>query len=208
MKLFITPLLFAILIVSCSNTTPPNTMTTPKNQKLETAYFASGCFWCAELIFENLKGVTNVVSGYAGGHTQKPTYESSNTGTTGHAEAIAVTYNPNIISFSTLVDVYFGSQDPTQVNGQGNDKGSQYRSILFYQNNAEKEILITKKEALSKKLNATVAAEIQEFDKFWEAEAYHQDYAKLHPEHPYVKGVSEPRYANFKKTCPLLFKEK
>ena len=94
----------------------------------------AGCFWCVEAIFESVKGVDEVINGYSGGHTSNPTYEASNTRKTGHAESVEVIYDPKIVSFSTLVDVYFGSQNPLQVNGQGHDNGSQYRSIIFYQN--------------------------------------------------------------------------
>ena len=106
-----------------------------KNGKAR-AYFASGCFWCVEAVYQSVKGVEEVINGYSGGHTKTPTYEASNTGRTGHAEAVEVIYDPNVVSFSTLVDVYFASQNPTQINGQGPDRGSQYRSILFYQNDA------------------------------------------------------------------------
>ena len=106
---------------------------------LDRAYFASGCFWCVEAIYESLKGVKESISGYSGGHTQNPTYASSNTGKTGHAEAVEVIYNAQEIQFSDLVDVYFGSQNIGQVNGQGPDRGSQYRSIIFYQNQNQKD---------------------------------------------------------------------
>jgi len=208
MKPFFTTILIFAIIVSCSNTTTQKAMTKPETQNLKTAYFASGCFWCVEAIYESLDGVTDVVSGYAGGHTKNPTYESSNTGSTGHAESIKVMYNPYKISFADLVDVYFASQDPTQVNGQGNDVGSQYRSILFYQTQQEKQIIESKKTALAKKINAPIAAEIQKFKQFWEAEEYHQNYVKLHPNHPYVKGVSLPRLNQFKRNCPLNLKQK
>ena len=207
MKNFFAPLFIIAIIVSCSNTTPKQTMKNTNSEDLKTAYFASGCFWCSELVFENLNGVTNVVSGYAGGHTKNPTYQSSNTGTTGHAEAIKVTYNPKKITFTDLIDVYFASQDATQVNGQGNDIGAQYRSIIFYQNETEKEMILTKKSALAKKLNTPIAAEIQEFKQFWIAEDYHQDYAKLHPNHGYVKEVSVPRLQAAQRACPLLYKK-
>ncbi len=173
----------------------------------EKAYFASGCFWCVEAIYDSVKGVVDVVSGYSGGHTENPTYESSNTGKTGHAEAVEVVYDPTQVSFSSLVDVYFGSQDPTQVNGQGPDRGSQYRSIVFYQNEEEKQIIEEKKAALAKKLNATIAAEIKPFEKFWIAEDYHQDYEKKHPYNPYIRNVSIPRLNRFKKKFPELLKE-
>jgi len=171
------------------------------------AYFASGCFWCVEAIYESLKGVSEVISGYAGGHTLNPTYESSNTGRTGHAEAVEVIYDPNIINFATLVDVYFGSQNPIQVNGQGPDWGSQYRSIIFYQNKEQKQIISEKKEALAKKVNRKIAAEVYPFLKFWIAEDYHQNYEKLHPESRYIQGVSIPRFNRFKNKFSYLLKE-
>lgn len=171
------------------------------------AYFASGCFWCVEAIYESVNGVEEVISGYSGGHTENPTYESSNTGKTGHAEAVEVIYDPEVVSFSSLVDVYFGSQNPTQVNGQGPDNGSQYRSIIFYQNDEQKQIIEEKKTALAKELNATIAAEIYPFQKFWEAEAYHQNYERLHPNQGYIKNVSVPRLNRFKAKFPELIKD-
>ena len=157
------------------------------------AYFASGCFWCVENIYEHVKGVEEVLSGYSGGHTKNPTYQSSNTGKTGHAEAVEVIYDPKVVSFATLVDVYFGSQNPTQINGQGGDRGSQYRSIILYQNDAQKKIIEEKKAALTKALNATIAAEVYPFQKFWIAEDYHQDYEKRNPNDAYIQNVSIPR---------------
>ncbi|RLD29807.1 MAG: peptide-methionine (S)-S-oxide reductase [Bacteroidetes bacterium] len=172
------------------------------------AYFASGCFWCVEAIYESVNGVDEVINGYSGGYTLNPTYETSNTGRTGHAEAVEVIYNPNIVSFKTLVDVYFGSQNPTQVNGQGHDKGSQYRSIIFYQNEKQKQIILETKEVLTKKLNAKIAAEIYPFQKFWIAEDYHQNYEKLHPENRYIQNVSIPRLNKFKGKFPQLLMDK
>jgi peptide-methionine (S)-S-oxide reductase len=171
------------------------------------AYFASGCFWCVEAIYESLKGVDEVISGYSGGHTKNPTYESSNTGRTGHAEAVEVIYDPEIIDFATLVDVYFGSQNPTQVNGQGPDRGSQYRSIIFYQDEAQKQIILEKKAALSEALDANIAAEVYPFQVFWIAEDYHQDYERLNPNNRYIKNVSIPRLRRFQKKFPHLVKD-
>lgn len=171
------------------------------------AYFSSGCFWCVEAIFESVKGVDEVINGYSGGHTKNPTYEDSNTGRTGHAESVEVIYDPKAVSFATLVDVYFGSQNPLQVNGQGNDRGSQYRSIIFYQNDQQKQIIEFKKAALEKKLNAKVAAEVYPFQKFWKAEDYHQNYVRLHPNDRYVQGVSIPRLNKFKSKFPELLKK-
>jgi len=173
------------------------------------AYFASGCFWCVEAIYESVKGVKESISGYSGGHTKKPTYEESNTGRTGHAEAVEIIYDPNIISFKVLVDIYFASQNITQINGQGNDIGSQYRSILFYQNDEEKKIIDEKISVLNKQLkHGKVAAEVMPFQKFWIAEDYHQNYEKLNPNNPYIQNVSIPRLNRFKKNFPDLLKDK
>ena len=216
MKQILTTLVITLLF-SCQNNAQVNEkqkavinakpIEVPLENGKAKAYFASGCFWCVEAVYESVKGVDEVISGYAGGHTKNPTYESSNTGTTGHAEAVEVIYDPNVVSFETLVDVYFGSQNPTQVNGQGPDRGSQYRSIIFYQNEAQKEIIIKKKEALAKQLNATIAAEVYPFQKFWMAEAYHQNYEKLHPDNSYIRNVSIPRLNRFKEKFPHLLKK-
>jgi len=204
----IIPILALTVCFSCQNTAQTNKQqeavinsepvaVSIKNGKAK-AYFASGCFWCVEAIYESVKGVDESISGYSGGYTKNPTYESSNTGRTGHAEAVEIIYDPKTVSFETLVDIYFASQNVTQVNGQGNDKGSQYRSIIFYQNNAQKQIILEKKAALAKKLDKTIAAEVYPFQKFWIAEDYHQDYEKLHPNHPYIQNVSVPRLNRFK----------
>ena len=171
------------------------------------AYFASGCFWCVEAIYESVKGVEESISGYAGGFTENPTYEASNTGKTGHAEAVEIIYDPEVITFSELVDVYFGSQNPMQINGQGPDNGSQYRSIIFYQNDEQKKIIEDKKVALAKELNVTIAAEVYPFQKFWVAEDYHQNYERLHPNQGYIRNVSIPRLNKFKAKFPELLKE-
>ncbi|GGE17222.1 peptide-methionine (S)-S-oxide reductase MsrA [Psychroflexus salis] len=173
---------------------------------LAKAYFASGCFWCVEAIYESVYGVKKSISGYAGGHTENPTYEASNTGRTGHAEAVEIIYNPEKVSFKTLVDVYFGSQNIEQVNGQGPDRGSQYRSIIFYQNEEQKQIILNKIEDLQQTYSL-VAAEVMPFEKFWIAEDYHQDYKKYHPNNPYIQKVSNPRLMKFKEKFPELLKE-
>jgi len=210
--------LFAIvLLFSCKNSAQVNPkqeavisadpIEVPIKDGKARAYFASGCFWCVEAIYESIKGVEESISGYSGGHTKNPTYEASNTGRTGHAEAVEIIYDPSIISFETLVDVYFGSQNVTQVNGQGNDRGSQYRSIIFYQNDEQKQIILDKKAALAKKLDTEIAAEVYPFQKFWVAEDYHQDYEKLHPNNSYIRNVSIPRLNRFKTKFPELLKE-
>ncbi len=211
MKSFLSTLLIALLF-SCQNTAQVNKKqqdvisAEPVSVKIKNgkarAYFASGCFWCVEAIYESVKGVEESISGYAGGHTKNPTYSSSNTGRTGHAEAVEIIYDPKIVSFETLVDVYFASQNVTQVNGQGNDRGPQYRSIIFYQNEEQKQIILKKKEALAKKLSVKIAAEVYPFQKFWVAEDYHQDYEKLNPNNSYIRNVSVPRLNRFKAKFP------
>ena len=184
----------------------------PKNinfENKEKAYFASGCFWCVEAIFESLKGVEEVFSGYAGGTTTNPTYNSIGTGRTGHAESVEVIYDKSKISFETLVDVFFGSHDPTTLNRQGPDVGSQYRSIAFYKNEEEKEIISRKIDSLTNKnvFKKSIKTEIKKLEKFYYAEDYHQDYEKLNPNNPYVKNVSIPRLNNFKSKFTNLLKK-
>jgi peptide-methionine (S)-S-oxide reductase len=173
------------------------------------AYFASGCFWCVEAIFESVKGVKEAVSGYAGGTTENPTYEEVGRGTTGHAEAVEVYYDPKEVSYTELVQVFFGSQDPTTLNRQGPDRGTQYRSIAFYQNEEEKKIIESYIAALEEKhvYDRPIVTEVTKFSKFYEAEAYHQGYEKKHPDNPYVQGVSIPRLNQFKKNFPTYLKK-
>lgn len=224
MKKSTTLLVFALLLssfnVACQSSNEKNKedeATAQKTQKpvqtspengMHKAYFASGCFWCVEAIYESVKGVSEVYNGYSGGHTENPTYESSNTGRTGHAEAVEVYYDPNIVSFETLVDVYFGSQNITQVNGQGPDRGSQYRSIIFYQNDAEKKIIDAKIAELNAQLGERkVAAQVLPFQKFWMGEDYHQNYERLNPFNGYIQNVSIPRLRRFQQKFPELIKE-
>ena len=173
----------------------------------KVAYFASGCFWCVEAIFESVEGVSEAVSGYAGGHTKTPTYQTIGTGKTGHAEAVAVYYNPEKVSFNTLVDVFFGSHDPTTKNGQHPDYGSQYRSIAFYNTMNEKQVIDLAIEKLNKEVyNNKIVTEVIKHTIFYEAEDYHQDYERLNPYNSYVRNVSVPRLKRFKKKFPKLLK--
>ncbi|EAQ50812.1 peptide-methionine (S)-S-oxide reductase MsrA [Leeuwenhoekiella blandensis] len=174
----------------------------------QRAYFASGCFWCVEAIFESIKGVQEAVSGYSGGFKENPTYKQVSYGKTQHAEAVEVFYNPEMVSFRNLVLAFFGSHDPTSLNRQGPDKGKQYRSIVFYQNEKEKKII----DSIIKELDETVydgaiVTQVLPFQKFWEAEAYHQDYERKNPNDPYIRGVSLPRLNRFKKQFPELLKD-
>jgi peptide-methionine (S)-S-oxide reductase len=178
----------------------------PLQNDLAKAYFASGCFWCVEAVYESVNGVTEVINGYAGGYTENPTYQLSNTGRTGHAEAVEVLYDPTIVSFSTLLEVYFGSQDVTQIDGQGPDNGSQYRSIIFYQNQDQKDEIINKIKQLTKELNVNIAAEVYPFLKFWKGEDYHQNYERLHPNNSYIRNISIPRLRKFQRKFKHLLK--
>lgn len=206
-----------IVLLSCQNnaqTTNPqeavinaDPVEVPLEKGKAKAYFASGCFWCVEAVYESVRGVDEVINGYSGGFTEYPTYSLSNTGRTGHAEAVEVIYDPKVVSFATLVDVYFGSQDPLQVNGQGPDRGSQYRSIIFFQNDEQKKIILEKKAALAKELNAEIAAEVYPFQKFWVAEDYHQNYERLNPNNGYIRNVSIPRLKRFQAKFPDILKD-
>jgi peptide-methionine (S)-S-oxide reductase len=187
------------------NSTP---IEVPLKNGMARAYFASGCFWCVEAVYESIKGVSEVINGYSGGYTENPTYPASNTGRTGHAEAVEVIYDPETIDFSTLVDVYFGSQNISQVNGQGPDRGSQYRSIIFYQNENQKKVITQKIKTISEQQNITVAAEVYPFQKFWKGEDYHQNYERLHPNNSYIRNVSIPRLRKFQQKFPYLLKTK
>ncbi len=166
------------------------------------AAFAEGCFWCSEHIFEAVVGVDSAVSGYAGGTTKNPTYERVNTETTGHAETVLVYYDPKVISYEELTKVFFTSHDPTTKDRQGPDRGSSYRSILFYLTSEEKAIAENsladfKKSGLYKN---PIVSEIKKLTDFTRAEGYHQDFIEHNPNQSYVRGVSIPRFELFKKT--------
>jgi len=176
---------------------------------LSKAYFASGCFWCTEAVFESVEGVKEAISGYAGGHQNNPSYEAVCTGSTGHTETIEVYYDPEVVSYETLLKVFFGSQDPTTRNQQGPDKGTQYRSAVFYNNEQEKnaaEAYINKLES-EKAFSAPIVTEVTAFEKFWPAEEYHQNYERRNPNQPYVRAVSIPRLNAFKDKYPALLKK-
>ncbi len=198
--------------VSCGQKTSKNN--TAQNTKTDLskdskAYFAAGCFWHEEALFESIKGVDEAVSGYAGGTTKNPDYEMVETGNTGHAESVIVYYDPSKISYPTLLEVYFAGQDPTQKNGQAPDFGSQYRSIAFYTNNTEKEEIenYIKQLNASGKYNAPIAVNVMPLTKFWPAESYHQDYIAKHPNSGYVQNVSIPEIKQFQKEYPQLIKK-
>lgn len=171
---------------------------------LRKAYLASGCFWCIEAIYESLKGVKEAHAGYSGGTTKNPTYRNHGD----HAETIEILYNPEELSFAQLITVYFDSQNITQINGQGPDRGSAYRSIIFYQNQEEKDIIDYQIQLREQVLgNNKVAAQVLPFQKFWMAEDYHQNYEQNNPDNPYIQNVSIPRLNKFKEKHPDLLKD-
>lgn len=181
----------------------------PEELKNSTkAYFASGCFWCVEAVFESVKGVNEVVSGYSGGEASTATYAQVGGGLTGHAESVEVYYDPNTVSYETLLKVFFGSHDPTTLNQQGPDRGTQYRSAIFYQTDQEKKAaekyIAELKE--SGKFKGEITTELSLLKAFYPAEDYHQDYERLHPDQPYVRSVSIPRLNAFKAKFPELLK--
>lgn len=184
-------------------------LTAGQLQEYETAYFASGCFWCVEAIFESVKGVKEVVSGYSGGTEPNPSYEDVAYGRTSHAEAVAVYYDPETITFQQLVQVFFGSHDPTSLNRQGPDRGPQYRSIAFYKDEAQKKIIEDYIALLEEKkvYDRPIVTEVTKFDTFWKAEEYHQDYERKNPNNSYIRAVSIPRLNRFKKNFQSFLKE-
>ena len=168
--------------------------------ELETATLAAGCFWCVEAVFDDLKGVEDVVSGYSGGHTENPTYQEVCSETTGHAEVVQIKFDPAELSYADLLRVYFTVHDPTQLNRQGNDIGTSYRSAIFYHSDEQKIVA----EEIIKEITAEgiydnpIVTEVTAFDKFWPAENYHQEYFANNPNQPYCAAVVAPKVAKFR----------
>ncbi len=165
------------------------------------ATFGGGCFWCTEAVFQNLKGVTKVVSGYMGGHTNNPTYKDICTGSTGHAEIIQIEYNEAEISFEDLLLVFFKTHDPTTLNRQGNDAGTQYRSVVFYETQEQKKSAEALIDKLEKELvfDRPIVTEISPVSEFYAAEDYHQNYYNNNPDQGYCAYVIQPKLAKFTK---------
>jgi peptide-methionine (S)-S-oxide reductase len=178
--------------------------------KTEKAVFAGGCFWGIQAVFQHTKGVTSAVSGYSGGWTNRPSYEMVGTGTTGHAESVEVTFDPAKISYETLLKIFFAvAHDPTQLNRQGPDVGTQYRSSLFYISDAQKKTADAYIDQLNKAhvFGKPIVTEVVKYKAFFPAEAYHQDYAETHPNEPYILINDAPKVANLKKQFPELYKD-
>lgn len=169
------------------------------NTNLEIATFGAGCFWCTEAVFERLEGVEKVLSGYSGGHIKNPSYKEVCTGTTGHAEVTQIYFNPAIISFEDLLDVFWHTHDPTTLNRQGNDMGTQYRSVIFYHDENQKRMAEESKNRIdhSGTFKDPVVTEISPLVNFYEAEDYHQDYFNNNPNQPYCSVVISPKIKKF-----------
>jgi peptide-methionine (S)-S-oxide reductase len=179
--------------------------------KMETTIFAGGCFWGIQSVFQHTKGVISATSGYAGGWTDRPSYEDVSSGRTGHAESVRVVFDSAQVSYGTLLKIFFSvAHDPTQLNRQGPDVGTQYRSALFYMSDDQKRVAEAYIDQLSKAhvFARPIVTQVQAFKSFFPAEAYHQDYAELHPNEPYIVYNDAPKVANLKKQFPELFTDK
>ena len=168
-------------------------------ESMETATFGGGCFWCTEALLETLDGVHSVVSGYSGGHKENPTYKEVCAEITGHAEVVQVKYDPELISFEQLLTYFWQAHDPTTLNRQGNDVGTQYRSVIFFHNEEQKKIAEASKAHAASSFDDPIVTEIVKFEKFYEAEAYHQDYFRKNPNQGYCYFVIRPKLKKFEK---------
>jgi peptide-methionine (S)-S-oxide reductase len=213
-------LFMSIVVLSCSNGQKPGQSSDVQKisdyvagkgyEKYAVATFAGGCFWCTEASFERIEGVVDVISGYSGGEKTYPTYKEVSYGRTDHAEAIQIFYDPAMISFDKLLEIFFVAHDPTTLNRQGPDVGPQYRSEIFYHDQEQKE----KSEAYMKKLDASekfknpIVTKLSQYKEFWTAEGYHQDYYEHNPQNPYIQKVSRPKVEKVVKTFSSILKEK
>lgn len=172
---------------------------------MEIATFGGGCFWCVEAVYQEIKGVSSVTSGYAGGHVENPTYKQVTTGTTGHAEVVQIQYDPEEVSYEEVLEVFFGTHDPTTKNRQGNDVGPQYRSIILYHNEEQRAIAEAVKARLdsSRKWKNPIVTEIVPFTKFYPAEDYHQNYYRSNPRQGYCRYIISPKLDKLKRDFTL-----
>lgn len=164
---------------------------------MQTAILGGGCFWCIEAVYSRAKGVRSAISGYAGGLNPNPTYQEICTGETGHAEVVKITFDENIISYEDILDIFFEIHDPTSLNRQGADSGTQYRSVIFYLNEEQHDAAEAKIEELQKNLTAPIVTEVSEAPEFYEAEGYHQDYLTHNPGQGYCQAVVSPKVQKF-----------
>lgn len=187
--------LLVLAITYSSASQELNTSVEKMNEPLHTAILANGCFWCTEAVFQRLEGVHTVVSGYTGGKLRNPTYREIGTGRTGHAEAIKIEFNPSVISFMEILDVFFSTHDPTTLNRQGYDVGTQYRSAIFYRSEEQRTLAQAYINALNREkvFDNPVVTEVTAFDVFYEAEDYHQNYYNNNKNQPYCQAIINPK---------------
>lgn len=204
-------LLLSVTMPGCQNSNSKSKINDKKimdnqNKNLETATFGSGCFWCTEAIFERVNGVVSVVSGYSGGTVANPSYEQVCTGKTGHAECTQIKFDPAVISYDELLEIFWKMHDPTTLNRQGNDVGTQYRSVIFYHNDDQKQKAEFYKNKLTEEKiwDKPIVTEITKFEKFYPAEDYHQEYFDNNPNQGYCAYVITPKVEKFEK----IFKDK
>lgn len=211
--IFTASLISSFLFASCepgndakSKTYMNKDETLTKTGHTDTATFGEGCFWCVEATFQQLNGVLSVASGYSGGHVSNPTYKEVCTGTTGHAEVCQITFDPSVISYDELLKAFWGSHDPTTLNRQGNDVGTQYRSVIFYHNQQQQQLAEKYKRELdaSGAFNGPIVTEIAPYSVFYKAEDYHQNYFNENGDQPYCQIVIKPKLEKFQK----VFKDK
>lgn len=216
MKILLIPvILCGIAFGSCAQskqkpakTVSKATTATMQNSNLTTATFGNGCFWCTEAIFQELKGVESVASGYSGGKVNNPSYREVCDGTTGHAECLQVQFDPTVISYEKLLEVFFTTHDPTTLNRQGADVGTQYRSVIFYHDEAQREVAEKVKREFAPSLwDDPIVTEISPFSKFYKAEDYHQNYFNDNPGQGYCRIVINPKVQKFRKEFADLLKE-
>ena len=205
MKTALLPVVAVVLVAAISlaaaNAEEPKMPVSTNDEHLEQVTLGSGCFWCTEAVFQQLKGIKSSVSGYSGGRLVNPTYEQVSTGNTGHAEVIQVTYDPAQISFTDILRVFWQTHDPTTPNQQGHDVGTQYRSVIFYHNDGQRKLAEEYKRQLdaSGTFSAPIVTEITPFEKFYPAEKYHQEYYEQNPGERYCAYVIRPKVEKFRK---------
>lgn len=201
MKSILLALFLSVSIFAANADSQGEKQTAKANQKKEVAVLAGGCFWCLEAVFDDLRGVDEAVSGYSGGHVAKPTYEQVSAGTTGHAEVVQIKFDPQVISYKELLEVFFTIHDPTTLNRQGPDSGTQYRSAIYYQSPEQKAVAekVIADLTAEKIWKNSIVTEVAKFEAFYPAEISHQEYYKRNPNQAYCRQVIEPKVIKFRK---------
>ncbi|RKQ42965.1 peptide-methionine (S)-S-oxide reductase [Roseivirga pacifica] len=209
---FLTTVLLNLSMTACGpgDKTEAVSVANLEQEGREVATFAGGCFWCTEAVFERVEGVIDVYSGYTGGDQENPTYKQVSYGETNHAEAVQIVFDPSVIKYQELLNIFFATIDPTQLNRQGPDVGAQYRNVVFYHSfkqQIEAEATVNKLNR-SGKYEKELATTVEKFTKFWKAEGYHQDYYELNPGNPYIINIAVPKVKKLKMLFPDKIKPK